>query len=365
MPGTMVEIVLKTLISKIWAKFDLLVLRPIEWRFWKQDEFGAVQMDKSNVEHLTQLLGYTFKNEQDKAFFEHRFSGYEVHLENVLLDGTNGWVVSGRSIHSLSFFNINDPYDGKKRYPPMLPMAYAKFIGPPTETGDVLWLPKLWNNYYHFVVELLPVLLSLKKQGRQVTVLCRDFSQYAYVHFFIKQFELESSVRFKMIDPKGVYHASKVILLKRPLLEDAFLQEIARLPLVKSVDDKIKIDCIFIYRKGLRSLSNNDEVLSKFMQLGFYCFDPGDYDLETQIDVLSNAVLVVGVHGAGLTNILFAKGLKKLIEIMPGNMQPNHYREIAIRKGAYYQCIKGSALDKNGQFHLDFGSLFGVAEFLS
>ena len=354
MPWTMVEIILKKLFSKIWAKFDLLVLRPIEWRYWKLEEFGDVQMDKSNVDYLTHLLGYSFRNEDDRAFFEHRFSGYEVHLKDVLLDGTNGWVVSGSSIHSLSFFNINDPYDGKKRYPPMLLIANAEEIESEVESEVVVWLPKLWNNYYHFVVELLPVLLALKKMGKPVTVMGCSVDTYPYVKYFVGLFQLEPSIRFTPIERGKGYKAKSVLLKKKPLFDKEFLQSIEELIGSNNISsNENTFEKVFIYRRGLRSLENNQAVLECLTALGFYCFDPGDHPVSFQLAALTKASVVVGVHGAGLTNILFSNQLNFLLEIMPGNIKPNHYREIAVTKGASYFCLQGSMLNENLQFNLE------------
>jgi capsular polysaccharide biosynthesis protein len=304
------------------------------------------------------LLRYTFKNEQDQAFFEHRFSGYEVHLKDVLLDGTNGWVVSGRNIHSLSFFNINDPYDGKKRYPPMLPMAYAKLIRAPTETGEVVWLPKLWNNYYHFVVELLPVLLALKRIGKPVTVMGCSVTVYPYVQYFVESMQLQPQIRFTPIEKGKCYKAKSVLLKKQPLFEKEYQQAIQQLiASIAATNNENSFDKVFVYRKGLRSLENNQAVLECLTELGFYCFDPGDHPVSFQVAALADASVVVGVHGAGLTNILFSSRLRFLLELMPGNMKPNHYREIAVTKGASYSCLQGSMLNENLQFNIETSSI--------
>jgi capsular polysaccharide biosynthesis protein len=276
-----------------------------------------------------------------------------VLLEDVLLDGTNGWVISGRSIHSLSFFNINDPYDGKKRYPPILPMAFAKVMGPAAETGEVVWLPKLWNNYYHFVVELLPVLLALKRNGKPVTVLGCSVSAYPYVQYFVERMQLGPQIRFTPIEKGKCYKAKSVRLKKMPLFDNEYQQAIQQfIASIGATNNAETFDKVFIYRKGLRSLENNQAVKDSLAEMGFYCFDPGDHPVGFQLAALGNARVVVGVHGAGLTNILFSSRLRFLLELMPANMKPNHYREIAVTKGASYTCLQGSILNENLQFNI-------------
>jgi hypothetical protein len=340
------QIVLKTLISKIWAKFDLMVLRPIEWRYWKQEGFGSIEIDRSNVGALTSLLGYSFKNSPDKAFFEHRFSGYDFLLPDVLLDSTKGWVISGKKIHPLSFCNINDPYDGKKRYPSVVRYMRSKLIGAELQTGQVVWLPKLWNNYYHFVLELLPVLLALKRSGRPVTVLGCSVASYPYVQYFVDRMQLSEHINFVPIESGRFYKAQKVQLKKQPLFDKEFLNAICVFSNETSeLNGDASYDKVFIYRKGMRSLKNNQAVLNMLSEAGFFCFDPGDHPVDFQVSALKHASVVVGVHGAGLTNVLFSNRLKFLLELMPLNMKPNHYREIAVIKGAAYECLQGSNLD--------------------
>jgi hypothetical protein len=42
-----------------------------------------------------------------------------------------------------------------------------------------------------------------------------------------------------------------------------------------------------------------------------------------------------------------------VIELMPGNMKPTHYREIAVIKGAAYQCLQGTPLDEQLMFSIE------------
>ena len=344
---------MKTLLHKIRAKFELLVLRPIDWRYWKPAAFGAVEMHTDSVATLTERLGYTFRNEQDKAFFEHRFSGYDAEISNVVLDARNGWVISGKQIHPLSFFNINDPYDGRKPYPSVLRFTMAKLFARVMPVEEVVWLPRLWNNYYHFVAELLPVLLALKRSGQPATVLGCAAADYPYVQFFAEQMQLQHSIRLLPVDKSRFYRARVVRLKKQPLFDPEFLKDIADF-IADDANGHLpgQSEKVFIYRKGMRSLRNNQDLLDILQRRGFYCFDPGDHPVAGQVAALKRATVVVGVHGAGLTNMLFSGRLQHVIELMPGNMKPNHYREIAVIKGAAYQCLQGTPLDEQLMFSI-------------
>lgn len=65
---------------------------------------------------------------------------------------------------------------------------------------------------------------------------------------------------------------------------------------------------IYIRRKpgGWRSVANDDEVCSRLEAMGFETARPEGLTLAEQIRLFSEAEIIVGMHGAGLTNLLFA-----------------------------------------------------------
>lgn len=74
---------------------------------------------------------------------------------------------------------------------------------------------------------------------------------------------------------------------------------------------------IYINRRsaGTRRFVNNDDVEALMRNLGFESIELEGLTLQQQIDLFSGASLVVGAHGAGLTNIVFCKPGSKIVEI--------------------------------------------------
>ena len=63
---------------------------------------------------------------------------------------------------------------------------------------------------------------------------------------------------------------------------------------------------IYISRKNTKQgIDNEDELIKILSSLGFIIFSPEDYNLDRQIEAFTNAKIVIGLHGAGLTNMLF------------------------------------------------------------
>jgi len=58
-----------------------------------------------------------------------------------------------------------------------------------------------------------------------------------------------------------------------------------------------------------------------------------------QIDLLANTGLIIGGHGAGLSNMIFQGRLSSIIEIFPWNFNRNTYRSIAGECGLLYYAL--------------------------
>lgn len=61
-----------------------------------------------------------------------------------------------------------------------------------------------------------------------------------------------------------------------------------------------------------RQLVNENDVISLLNQYEFESFEPGRLSLEDQVRLFANADVVIGPHGAGLTNIIYGSSLKVL-----------------------------------------------------
>lgn len=70
-----------------------------------------------------------------------------------------------------------------------------------------------------------------------------------------------------------------------------------------------------------RSPINEDDVMSLAMQHGFQCVDASRLTWEEQIGLFSGATCVMGVHGAGLANLIWMPRGSRVIEIM----DPSYY----------------------------------------
>lgn len=90
-------------------------------------------------------------------------------------------------------------------------------------------------------------------------------------------------------------------------------------------------------RQGWRSVLNDEEVAEWFRGEGHEVLQPHRLPLAEQIRQFSKASLIVGLHGAGLTNILFAPQAT-LIELT-GDYGDGVYFSMAARLGQSYSAL--------------------------
>jgi len=72
---------------------------------------------------------------------------------------------------------------------------------------------------------------------------------------------------------------------------------------------------ILILRRGVRAFSNEAELKQGLEKYGFESYYLEDFDLRATAELFGTAEVIVGVHGAGLTNVIFSRPGAILIEI--------------------------------------------------
>lgn len=86
-------------------------------------------------------------------------------------------------------------------------------------------------------------------------------------------------------------------------------------------------------QSGRRSCHNAEELRRWFERRGWRIVDPGRLSLDEQILTFANARAVAGIHGAGLTNLLWMPAGGKVLEIMPSRRRNGCYAGISLCAG--------------------------------
>ncbi len=208
-------------------------------------------------------------------------------------------------------------------------------------------------NYYHWLVEILPKIEVISKNVSDQNGLAPD----AYLIPKGTSFEQET-LRFlgipdeRLIGISGSETVQVGIALVATLpgglttpshLAVNFLRSAFR-PAMSTVKPWRRL---YVTRSdaGGRRVINEDRVLAELKDLGFELVSLTGWTVEQQIRHFSEAEIVVGPHGAGMTNTAFMQnGSKGLLEFMPITYNVPCFETICALADLPYNCIMSSSL---------------------
>ena len=116
---------------------------------------------------------------------------------------------------------------------------------------------------------------------------------------------------------------------------------------------------LFVSRRDarIRQLTNEAELEAQLAARGFTTFVPGRAPLAEQIARFRAADVIVAVHGAALTNLLFCRPGTKVIEIFPANFVKSTYLWLAGQLGLHYHAVIAGEGDYLQNFGVDSAAL--------
>lgn len=117
---------------------------------------------------------------------------------------------------------------------------------------------------------------------------------------------------------------------------------------------------IFISRIGtkFRRCINEEEVYAIAQRHGFTTLKNEKMSYRQQMEVYSGAEMVMGPHGAGFANMLFAPNNATAIEMFPKNRAPTFYRELCGQLGQRYVKFDGPITQIQPGMAVDFGDFY-------
>ena len=217
------------------------------------------------------------------------------------------------------------------------------------------------NNYYHWLIDVLPRILILEEKIQE------NYIKYILVPNYQKKYQLESLKCFfekknmnfvnlsqnKYLKFKSIIFSSNDIgfnfynfhllkILKKRIFDYIRENRISS----KFNFKKIYINRLDSNRKKNRYLINENELVSKLKKRGFESITLSDYSFFEQALIFNNAKLIIGLHGAGLANILFAKKKTKIIELTKYNW-PAMYHKLSKCLDLNYRKVLCNNVKKN------------------
>ncbi|MDX2270458.1 MAG: glycosyltransferase 61 family protein [Cyanobacteriota bacterium] len=235
------------------------------------------------------------------------------------------------------------------------PLLTLSFLPPLHQlAGTMAVFPLGAVNYFHWMIDVLPSMLLLINSGIPLEQI-----DYFWLHGYQKlPFQQSTLQRLgipseKIIDARHpAYQHIQADQLVVPSLAGYVstitapaCQKIRNLWLTESQqkEDITLHQRYYISRKKAkwRRLINEPEILACLEPYGFQVLQSEDLSLTDQITLFNQAEAVMGLHGAGLTNILFCRPHTKVIEIFPSNAILPYFWTISCQLDLDYFCLTG------------------------
>ncbi|EMI55771.1 glycosyltransferase family 61 protein [Rhodopirellula sallentina] len=228
--------------------------------------------------------------------------------------------------------------------------------------GTVVVLNKVAShNYFHWLSEVLPRIELVKRAG----LLSAD----AYIVDCHKSFQLQSLELLgiplqKIIQP----HEGLLIQAERLVVPSFYSADSRRRlgPLMKSTIGLQDADHqefnkrkVYISRRHSNNrILQNDAEVSRFLDKhDFETHHLEQYSLEKQIRLLHQTGTVIGLHGAGLTNVLFSPGSAEVLEIRPERCNRTCFSELADDLGHRHEIVNATQPKRRGPIHCKLSDL--------
>ena len=204
----------------------------------------------------------------------------------------------------------------------------------------------IWgSNYYHFITEELPNLIKLSLYDPSLPIIINTNNKYIEELLDLLKFKIKNpiikndpSILYKIkecyitnISLSGKPSCHELLLAKNLLEENSLLKQ----------ESSSEIGIIIKRTEHERKIINHDEMVfylrTKYPTIEWIEFQSLSV-IET-IKLFNRAKIIIGPHGAGLTNMLFAKKGIKIIEIMPYSDPNECYHHLTNMLEHKYNCI--------------------------
>jgi capsular polysaccharide biosynthesis protein len=198
------------------------------------------------------------------------------------------------------------------------------------------------NNYYHWLFDELPFTLCVSNRDTNKLV---NFVNYGPLKKYQTDMNdylgITSHEVDKWIKPDQILIPNQRHISGYPTFESL---ELLRRNILKEVDSSLnQVGHIYVSRKrSSRSLPNENYFEELLLKKGFEILFLEDLDFRTQVSYFQNAKVIVGPHGAGLANLVWANPGTKVFELMTDDYFNSCYSYLASKLELEYHLVKYS-----------------------
>lgn len=209
--------------------------------------------------------------------------------------------------------------------------------------GTYLWLTDDWSyNYYHWTFDILIKIRNVDADPEIPVLVPASFSRNN--RFVIQSLE---SMGFRVMETEEhiAYIVGKTLTGSMPSYFDSRALRELRDRSLQSCISVQKNDIpvrLFISRKHAprRGLLNEFEVASLLKRYGFVVCTPESMTWQEQVELFRNAEVIVGMHGAGLSNMIYAASAQLVIEFRAKAHENNLFMNLSKELQIPYELLR-------------------------
>ena len=368
---------IKKFLQKIFKKISYAIFLKIYGKIEKSIDCSQDKRIKVKIVNIDKDLSYRVYNISNGRLYTDRIHDTAVLLDNKIIEEPSFQLrYEGPLIHNS---NIKDNIVFKKGTPRKLRNLNGSVLSLLTGGAGN-------ESYYHWLSDVLPRL-----------GLCDRTVSLSEIDFFllpddVKKFQNETLdclniPKNKRLSSEKFRHikAKKLIVTDHPVvtsvrgikdnhnipvwiilwLRNVFLNK--NTAINKKHKNKIYIDRSETTNnfQPSRFISNEDEIKKYLLKNNFILAKLHEMKFSEQIDLFYNAECIIGLHGAGLANLVFCKPGTRIIELINTNTG-SMYEIIAQKNNLNYTSIaveaKQSFSNQQGQIHIPVSSLNKILE---
>ena len=344
---------LQRIFKNFFYKFFLIIYGKIDgFRLAENDERIEIAISKKdeNIEYKV----YKIRNGR---LYTDRIHDTAIIIENKIIDGPSF------QLRPYNNAKINENIVFKKGTPRIKKKIKGKVL-------SLLSGGAANDNYFHWLFDVLP------KIG-----ICENVIDLKSIDFFLlpnskKKFQIESmetlNVPIKKIISSDSYRhieADELIVTDHTYrIKNKAEEEIQNIPIWISkwlknnflINNNLneKFSKIYIDRsdskantKNLRSIVNEEEVKNFLIENGFKLISLSNHSFIEQAEIINNAKIIVGLHGAGFANLCFCKPKTIILELKSETTE-KVIENLALSNDLVYDSIscKSEVFDLKNQF---------------
>lgn len=211
----------------------------------------------------------------------------------------------------------------------------------------VLFDAKVGKNIFHFYNDILPKIFVSVPGFSNIQFLIGEELYYSKLFQYFLQFDFVKNNNWKIISKNKFLFVKEMFLIKVPEYDAEKLKLIADEALSKNEIDGSNNLKLFINRKEStgRTISNFKAIEPILLKNNFVILYLEDLNIAEQIEFFSKAKVIVGIHGAGLTNMIFSyRNKPKILEVTASDYIPTHYYWLANSFSFEYKLFLGDNL---------------------